>query len=1630
MGVVYKAYDPVTRRHVAIKTMRGSIDPAALELFSKEWTVLSRINHPNIVDLFDTGEFEEDGQKKPFFVMPFLQGNTLDYLIKNGGLRLTVERVIDIIIQTCRGLQAAHENGLVHRDLKPSNIFVMDDDSVKIIDFGVVYLAGSDTVTGLKGTLQYMAPEQIDMKPTSPASDIFSLGVVCYEALSGRKPFARRTEAETVEALRRHTPPPVGELNPLVSQLVSRVIHKAMAKAPYHRFSSAKEFSETLQKALANQPIERFDKAKTQPRIERAKKALAEGDLQFGSELLSELEAEGHLDPEMTVLRIQINQGIRQKSIRQLLEMARSRREENEFPLALQKIQDVLEIDPDNADALSLRQDVEKEMSNRQVENWFRLVEQHIHHRSFAQAREALQEILKLDSKNSRACELLVDVERREKEMNRIRGEKEQLYKAALNNYEKGEVSSALSKLERVLEFSRTAPDSETPDRDAQYQRLYDQIRTERDAARNAYATGRRYLSEKNFDKALEICDEYLKRYPTDALFQALKLEIEENKRYGYSSFLAGLAQRADAEPDLDRRVNILKEAVERYPDEAHFQQSLRLTRERRDLVNAIVARARQYEDRGQFGDALSQWDILRNIHAQYPGIGFEVERLTRRRDEQLREETKARWVAQIDQMRAAGDYTRARELVRAALAEFPQDRELGGLDKLTQQDLERAKEAETWLQRGQKLCFEHAYGEGLAALRKASELDGSNPVIRAALLNALVEQARSVLGQDWRAAEPLVLEALRIDGSNPVVRGLEGLVLDYKRKEMVDDSLARARDLQASGDLPGALKVVEEALRSFPSELRLVQLRDTLRKSLPAKETPPPVDERPAVPVSDIPPEPKASATAVNSMGPSDTSMLDHSLNKTVLYPSGPVAKESAKPTTPLHRDSDRTEIEWPQPNTEAASKAELKEGEVRVASRSRLAAVIAVLAFALLALVWGLSEKQSNRLTIGYIGAITTLIVGAKFGWPAIDRLWRFIQSLFGRVGSVSPQYDVPDAAPEVQKGEHLDVDAGPSPDAAVSCSPGASDRTVLADGDSSFSLPPLRGSSGGGGPPGDFTQFLAESKENRPRASLIVISCPDSFLEGTAVFLNSFPFVIGRNARDMSISADATLSREQACISWTGSCFAIRDLASTNGTYIDGRRLPPEQDVTLFFNSEVRLSTRTRLRFRGEISELPEFSGQTLNQRYYLRKCLRASRKSAFYEAEDTRPSRKVAVKLLSPSLSSYPGYLEQFEREAATAARLSHPNICKIYEYGQAPLVYGPGREKETYYICMQILDGGSLADRLDASDHALPESVASWLDVVAQALQEAHGAGVAHAGLKPTSIVFSATGTPYVTDFAIAIIGDVRDHRQLFLGAPDYIAPEQWEGLVPTGATDQYSLAALAYRMLTGTVPFDDQINPERRAQNFQRDPVAADALAAQRGRPEVNRSISQALARALSVRPEERFSSIVEFAQAFRAALGQRIERERKLRVFLSYRRQQSSGWAAFFADKLAERHGLEVFVDRQRVDKAGDRVPEKIQRAIADCDCFVCLIANQTLKSAWVLDEIRLAVAAGKPMIPVVEESFKKPKGSGLPEHVESLLNCEEVRLFADYDEGAIKKLADMIHARHPHPPQSNRPT
>ena len=199
----------------------------------------------------------------------------------------------------------------------------------------------------------------------------------------------------------------------------------------------------------------------------------------------------------------------------------------------------------------------------------------------------------------------------------------------------------------------------------------------------------------------LAVCAEFLKKNPSDPLFQALKLEAEERERQGLSAAVAEVSRRLEAEADLDRQISILNEAAQRYPQEAHLQDNLKLVRERRDLVNSMVNKAKQYEQRGHFAEALGQWEILGNIYRKYPGLDVEVEGLRRRRDEQAREEKKSRWVRQIDQQLEVGDYEKAQSTLREALDEFPADPELTSLEKLIVQGIEKRAEAGSQFEEG-----------------------------------------------------------------------------------------------------------------------------------------------------------------------------------------------------------------------------------------------------------------------------------------------------------------------------------------------------------------------------------------------------------------------------------------------------------------------------------------------------------------------------------------------------------------------------------------------------------------------------------------------------------------------------------------------------------------------------------------------------------------------------------------------------------------------------------------------------------------------------------------------------------------------------------------------------------------
>lgn len=248
MGVVYKATDPLIDRVVAIKTINLGLAQEEKEeyegRFYQEAKAAGRLSHPNIVTIYDVGKSGDVA----YIAMEFLQGREIRDVLDEGQL-LPVRQTLDIVSQVALGLAYAHEHGIVHRDVKPSNIMMIRDGHVKITDFGIARMesAAVRTQTGMVlGSPKYMSPEQVMGKLIDQRSDIFSLGVMLYEMLTGKAPFL----GENVNAIMYQTlngvPPPPSTLNPAVPDMLNFIVAKALAKSLDDRYQNAKDLADDL----------------------------------------------------------------------------------------------------------------------------------------------------------------------------------------------------------------------------------------------------------------------------------------------------------------------------------------------------------------------------------------------------------------------------------------------------------------------------------------------------------------------------------------------------------------------------------------------------------------------------------------------------------------------------------------------------------------------------------------------------------------------------------------------------------------------------------------------------------------------------------------------------------------------------------------------------------------------------------------------------------------------------------------------------------------------------------------------------------------------------------------------------------------------------------------------------------------------------------------------------------------------------------------------------------------------------------------------------------------------------------------------------------------------------------------
>lgn len=259
MGEVYRSRDMRLGREVAIKVVprRYATDPERLRRFEQEAHAVAALSHPNILAVFDVGTY--DGA--PFLVTELLEGETLGEQLRSGPL--PVRKAIDVAVQAAHGIAAAHEKGIVHRDLKPANIFLTSDGRVKILDFGLAKLVEQNGVSlsepesptrsvtteggMVLGTVGYMSPEQVRGKPADARSDIFALGTILYEMLSGRRAFEKDSSAETMAAILKEEPPELADEGKRIPPTLDRIVRHCLEKNPAERFQSARDLAFHLQ---------------------------------------------------------------------------------------------------------------------------------------------------------------------------------------------------------------------------------------------------------------------------------------------------------------------------------------------------------------------------------------------------------------------------------------------------------------------------------------------------------------------------------------------------------------------------------------------------------------------------------------------------------------------------------------------------------------------------------------------------------------------------------------------------------------------------------------------------------------------------------------------------------------------------------------------------------------------------------------------------------------------------------------------------------------------------------------------------------------------------------------------------------------------------------------------------------------------------------------------------------------------------------------------------------------------------------------------------------------------------------------------------------------------------------------
>jgi serine/threonine-protein kinase len=786
MGVVYRGEDRLIGREVAIKTLT-EVTPELRDRFYVE-ARSGVLNHPNIVTVYEFGEHEG----MPYIAMEFVSGDSLEKILRSGR-KLTLLETLSIIEQLCSGLGYAHQSRVVHRDIKPANLIVQPDGKVKIVDFGIARLADQSTrltkTDAVIGTFHYIAPERLKGEMSDGRSDIWSVGVMLYQMLSGELPF-NGEDVSTLYKVINEPHPSIKGLVPDIPEELIAIVDRALAKNPDDRYGTAEEMAFDLQG---------------------------------------------------------ISEGLKKERVGDLLTSAKRLMEQRQFASARTVLLDLQRIDPQNLEAKRLTREVQDQLNKLQKAEQVRQIveqaEESVLAQNYDDAVSYYRQAMKLDADNTlQLNERLENALRLKEKHDKVRS----LWKQAGDARERGDLVSAQEYLGQALKL-----DEKSTDLHNAYSTVVREMerKAKEGKLQELLAAARQEYTSRRFTDAVTRLREAAEIDPAHPEVQKLLHEAatkqEEERRRVLIEQMVGEIQESIHREDYDRALNQINRALEKLPTEAKLLQLKAETEKKRREFQAqqIVQSAAQKAQEVFFTAPVEAVSIIDKALDQVPGN----ERLLQIRaqlDDQLKrvkkDELQAQYLKRAHTAIDAGEYDEAIRTLESALIDCGDTQELMSLlyfARREQQSHQRQRQAAAAREEAQTLMRSGQYE---AAIKK---LEPAVAETNDAGLKALLDQARQTLHEAAQRVEAVAARtralaetdlqgALKLLDSQPqeilALSQISTLRQELKRKAEVEsairDGVARSEEALAKNDLHGGMEALESVRRAYGESPKLAQ--------------------------------------------------------------------------------------------------------------------------------------------------------------------------------------------------------------------------------------------------------------------------------------------------------------------------------------------------------------------------------------------------------------------------------------------------------------------------------------------------------------------------------------------------------------------------------------------------------------------------------------------------------------------------------------------------------------------------------------------------------------------------------------------------------------------------------------